>query len=507
MDTALVTVRLLLSLVFFVAGIAKLTDRAGTRKAIMAFGVAPSLAVPLSVALPIGEVLTATALLFAASAWWGAAGALLLLLLFSGAIGWNLLQGKRPDCHCFGQLHSAPIGWPVLARNGVFAAAALFLLLQGQARLAASGLSSLTSAALPSGVGLLLNVVVPALLLLEGWFLLHLMRQNGRLFLRIDQLEARMESLSPHLPTYAGLALGSLAPDFDLPDLAGETWTVNRLTGSSKAMMLIFTDPQCHSCSELLPQIVDWQQRHKEILSFVLISRGSVKDNRAKLTGHAVERVLLQNDREVAQAYLAEATPSAVLVLPNGTIGSPLSVGKNAIEALIAQIEQPSAPEGLAFGSEAPDFTLPTLAGETRSLSEFRGRSLVLIFFNPRCGYCLRMAPDLAAIPTNGEAGYALPLVVTTGGVEDNERVIQKHHLRGVVLLQQGEEIAARYRAHGTPMGYLIDEEGRIASPLLSGADALLNVASPAVSVVSSEMRVEDAPSIEEKNGRPAASR
>ena len=36
--------------------------------------------------------------------------ALVLLLLFVGGISYNVARGRSPDCHCFGQLHSAPAG-------------------------------------------------------------------------------------------------------------------------------------------------------------------------------------------------------------------------------------------------------------------------------------------------------------------------------------------------------------------------------------------------------------
>src|SRR6266487_1088499 len=45
-------------------------------------------------------------------------------------------------------------------------------------------------------------------------------------------------------------------------------------------------------------------------------------------------------------------------------------------------------PEGLLLGSEAPAFELADLSGERKSLAQFRGQSVLLIFFNPECGYC-----------------------------------------------------------------------------------------------------------------------
>ena len=76
---------------------------------------------PLSSLLPLVELGVALALLPAVSAWWSALGALGLLLVFVVGIGVSLLRGRRPACHCFGQLHSAPVGWPTLARNGALA--------------------------------------------------------------------------------------------------------------------------------------------------------------------------------------------------------------------------------------------------------------------------------------------------------------------------------------------------------------------------------------------------
>jgi uncharacterized membrane protein YphA (DoxX/SURF4 family) len=106
--------RLLLALVFSIAGVAKLADQAGSRQAIVDFGVPAPLATPLGIVLPLTELAVAAALIPVATAWGAAIGALALLLLFIGGIVINLARGHKPDCHCFGQLHSAPAGWKTL---------------------------------------------------------------------------------------------------------------------------------------------------------------------------------------------------------------------------------------------------------------------------------------------------------------------------------------------------------------------------------------------------------
>lgn len=138
---------------------------------------------------------------------------------------------------------------------------------------------------------------------------------------------------------------------------------------------------------------------------------------------------------------------------------------------------KPKKERGLPFGTVAPDFELPDLTDERHKLADFRGKDLLLIFFNPKCGFCTKMADDLAALPLGGENGRALPVVVTTGDLQDNLQLIGRYGIRGPVLLQKEMEVASQFHAQGTPMGYRIDKEGRIVSDLTVGAEELLKLA------------------------------
>ena len=123
MSTVLLA-RVLLAAVFAIAGLAKLADLKGSRQALRDFGVPAPLAPVLGTLLPLTELAVALALLPPRTAWWGAVGALVLLLVFVAGICYNLARGRRPSCHCFGQLHSAPVGWFTLTRNLVLAGVA-----------------------------------------------------------------------------------------------------------------------------------------------------------------------------------------------------------------------------------------------------------------------------------------------------------------------------------------------------------------------------------------------
>jgi peroxiredoxin len=365
----------------------------------------------------------------------------------------------------------------------------------------------LTTLSVSQRIEVLVGVVVLVLLFGEGWLLFQVMAQQGRLLLRIEALEAKLavngtapQSLpsAPAAVPAPGLAVGTPAPNFALSTLTGELITLEALRALGKPVMLIFSDPGCGPCNALLPEIGRWQREHAAKVVIALISRGTVEVNRPKVTEHGMTHVLLQKDREVAQTYQAYGTPSAVLVRRDGSIGSPLAQGADAIHALLDQalnsslqgrlpmaaatngnghraVPAPQPPTGPQIGEPAPDFSLPDLTGKTVSLSNFRGDTMLLLFWRPSCGFCERMLPDLKAWEANPPPCAPKLLVVSTDSVPDNQAM----GLRSPIVLDQpGMSIGRKFGAAGTPMAILIDAEGRIASELVAGAPAVLALAS-----------------------------
>src|SRR5581483_8184403 len=131
MAALILLARLLISSVFLFAGVAKVLDRGASKKSLLEFGVPNRLASPSAIFLPIAEILVGLCLITARFAVYGLAGALVLLAVFTAAIAIALARGRKPDCHCFGQLQSKPIGWPLLARNSALAAVPAALLYYG----------------------------------------------------------------------------------------------------------------------------------------------------------------------------------------------------------------------------------------------------------------------------------------------------------------------------------------------------------------------------------------
>jgi peroxiredoxin/uncharacterized membrane protein YphA (DoxX/SURF4 family) len=503
MNIALLLARVLLAVVFLVAGLAKLADLKGSQQAMRDFGVPALLATPLGTLLPLAELAVALALIPTISAWWGALGALTLLLLFVVGIGSNLARGQHPDCHCFGQLHSAPADWPTLIRNLLLAASAGLVVVFGRGLPAPGLFAWLTALPVAQRIEVVAGLVVVALLIGEGWVLFQVMAQQGRLLLRIEALEAERAAtgIAPQpattgnpAPPVTGLPVGTVAPAFTLPTLSGETIALQALRALGKPVVLIFSDPGCGPCNALLPEIGRWQRDYASKVVVALISRGTAEANRAKVSEHGLRHVLLQRDREVAQTYRANGTPSAVLIRRDGTIGSPLAQGVEAIRSLMASVVNLPVPNALPMataangnghgaprppaapniGEPAPDFNLPDLSGKFVRLSDFRGSTALLLFWRPSCGFCQRMLADLKAWEAQPREGAPRLLVVSTDSVEANQAM----GLRSPVLLdKEGMSIGRLFGATGTPMAVLVDEEGKIASPLAAGAPEVLALA------------------------------
>jgi thiol-disulfide isomerase/thioredoxin/uncharacterized membrane protein YphA (DoxX/SURF4 family) len=459
MNAVLLVSRLILAAVFSIAGIAKLADPAGSRQSMTDFGIPKFFAI----VLPLAELICAAALIPASSAWWGSVGVLILLLGFVTGIGISLTRGRRPDCRCFGQLHSSPIGWQTFVRNIILVGIAALIVFEGRNRRGATigsfsnGMSRTESALLG------LAIAVAGLGVFGLWALIHLLRQNGRLLLRLDAVEAKLAG-SVARP---GLPVNDPAPVFNLQDLEDNRIGLETLMEPGNPVLLLFSEPDCEACEHALPDIAQWQREYADRLLIVPISRGDVNANRAKSNRYSLRNVLLQEDREVARAYLVEATPSAVLV-KNGRIESPLVSGLDAIRGIVAKA---TLPPPVKQGDRVPSLRLPDLAGKMVDLAQIDGPTL-LLFWNTSCGFCQQMLEDLKRWERNPPQDAPRLVVISASALEDT----RKQGFRSRVLLDPNSATSQVFNSGGTPSAILI-EDGRVASGVAAGAQAVLALA------------------------------
>jgi uncharacterized membrane protein YphA (DoxX/SURF4 family) len=304
-SVVLLVLRLALAAIFAVAAVSKLADRSQARRTLSEFGVPARLAAAGALILPAAELAAAALLVPTATARWGALLALVLLALFAIGIGRVLARGERPDCNCFGGVHSAPVGPWTLARDLAFAAGAALVLAAGAGESLAALDGDAVQAIAAAAAGLLLLGL--------AWFCWELFKQNGRLLSRVAVLEEAVGIGSEQLPPLAELELGDPAPDvvFATPD--GEPVAVSQLLRADRPVALIFTDPACSGCRALTERLPELR---REI-------------------GDAAEPILLRARREGLIAYGVGAIPGAVAVDPEGRIASAAAIGEEAVVDLL----------------------------------------------------------------------------------------------------------------------------------------------------------------------------
>ena len=487
MDAALFLCQILLSAILAVSGVAKATDWVGTETAIISFGI-PSRASYLAArTLPIVEIVLAVTLLIPATHWGAALGAAVLFAAFTAIVFLAIVRRNPVDCHCFGQLTSSPVTWKTIIRNLALIIVAAVIIAESNAAGTISDWVWISSVTDVARVGLTISAILLVMVCVLLFFQFQLARQNGRILLRLDALEAGRHLPIPS-PTAAqsGLPVGSPAPDFELRRLHGGVLTLASELAAGLPLLLVFVDPGCGPCMVLLPELSAWQLELHERVTIVIVSRGIAEQNSAKIDPHGLTCVALQHDREVAIAYQAHATPSAVLVGADGRIASPVAAGAEAIRRLHHPLAQPEPqpntaplvpnghrpPQLVPFGSRVPAVTLRTLDGKPANLADKRPATTVLLFWDPACGFCQGMLQDLKMWEANRPAGTSDLLLISTGPVETNRAL----GLQTTILLDDSFAAGRAVGARGTPSAIVIDKGGQIASSVVVGAVAVMSL-------------------------------
>ncbi len=328
--------RLVLAVVFALAAVAKLADRDRSEDAVVNLGIPDRLAPTIAWLLPVAELAVAAVLVPASTARLGAGGAAALLLVFSVVVALNLRAGNTPNCHCFGQLGAKKIGPGTLVRNGFLAGLAALVLAAGPGFPAGAPAEWFTDLGATEQAGVVVGLALLGVIAGLCWAVASLVRQQGRLLLRLDEIELMVKDRSE----YPGLEIGSVAPSFALASVvSGQTLTLEALLAPGRPVALVFVDPNCRPCRKMLPDVPGWTKEHADRLTIVVITAGDAVAARRKAEEVGLPELLVQDQREVTEAYRTTATPSAVLVGPDQRIASPVVAGGDDIFKLLLRAE------------------------------------------------------------------------------------------------------------------------------------------------------------------------
>ncbi|HEY0512245.1 MAG TPA: redoxin domain-containing protein [Thermoanaerobaculia bacterium] len=326
--------------------------------------------------------------------------------------------------------------------------------------------------------------------------LYQLVKQQGRLLLRLDQVERQLgidpfqsidrESIRLQARTSSGLPVGTLLPDFELPDLDGRPVSWKDFRG--RKVLLVSWSARCGYCDRIAPDLISLEPGLARAgVSLLLLSAGTAEAERAAAEEHGLKSpILLQKSGTSIEAFHDRGTPVAYLIDEDGRIAHRLAIGSDQVLDLAREAAPKAALKrlplsesriernGLKPGTPAPVFTLPSLDGGMISLDQYRGRKVLLVFSDPHCGPCEQLTPSLIQLHEKHRDNGLAVVVIGRGDPAENRRKAEEHRLEFPVAVQRKWEISRQYGIFATPAGFLIDENGMITDGVARGIEEIL---------------------------------
>jgi peroxiredoxin len=129
----------------------------------------------------------------------------------------------------------------------------------------------------------------------------------------------------------------------------------------------------------------------------------------------------------------------------------------------------------LTSGDLAPDFLIRTEDNIEFSLSDLRGKVVYIEFWRTRCSFCVQAMPGMVEATNSIEDEDFVVIAISTDATDNVPKstvsdFIDDYNMNNFVNVYDGlsanSAIAYQYGIRGTPTGYLINKEGKIAKSL-----------------------------------------
>ncbi|MBA7693398.1 Thiol-disulfide oxidoreductase ResA [subsurface metagenome] len=128
-------------------------------------------------------------------------------------------------------------------------------------------------------------------------------------------------------------------------------------------------------------------------------------------------------------------------------------------------------------GKPAPDFQLPNLEGQVVSLSDFRGKPVLLNFWATWCSPCRFEMPFIQSIFEESSDTGLVILAVDIGEAPSTVKdFIQSGNFSFPVLLDTSQDVALEYNIRGIPTTFLIDKDGIIQEIRVGAFPSMLEI-------------------------------
>jgi len=170
------------------------------------------------------------------------------------------------------------------------------------------------------------------------------------------------------------------------------------------------------------------------------------------------------NDAKINQ-LLWILVPATIILISTVAVIDRVVHASSVVVTQITTTSQHDVNIGNKIGFTAPDFTLPTVDGREISLSDYRGRPVILNFWASWCGPCRYEVPAFKALYERYPEEQVVIIAVSTQDDPDSARGYAiADGLKFVIPVDPRGVVANLYNVRGLPTTFIINENGVIKS-------------------------------------------
>lgn len=137
------------------------------------------------------------------------------------------------------------------------------------------------------------------------------------------------------------------------------------------------------------------------------------------------------------------------------------------------KMDKAEKPAGAKVGEAAPAFTLTDTDGKSHNLSDFKGKTVVLEWFNPQCPFIVKhhkLNKTFAELYENYNSKDVVFIAINSSGkgnegngAELNKKFKGEWKIAYPILLDESGTVGKAYGARTTPHVFVIDSKGIVA--------------------------------------------
>ncbi len=127
----------------------------------------------------------------------------------------------------------------------------------------------------------------------------------------------------------------------------------------------------------------------------------------------------------------------------------------------------------IKVGLRAPDFTFPGINGKMVSLSDYRGKIVLVNIWATWCPPCVNEMPSMEKLyqKLKDESFEILAVSIDSLGLEAVAPFMKKHKLTFTALTDSAGTIRIAYGTTGVPESFIIDKDGILVKKIIGPLD------------------------------------